>query len=142
VWGQYATVSGNYAVLPVFTPPPTPTPVPAFEAEYSGKDTCVGWWIELELDNNGGVPFKSLALTVRDTVTNAVVSLYSDSFTNMDGCLDSSTKDVLEPDSNTVISAPAFAYDPVGHELRATLTLCSNRGQSGTCVTQVVKFTP
>ena len=142
IWGQYATVSGNFAVLPVLTPPPTPTPVPAFEAAYDGKDTCVGWWVEIELSNTGGLPFKSIALTVRDTVTDAVVSLYSDSFTNIDGCLESHTKDVLDPGVSRVISSPAFAYDPVGHELRATITLCSSPGQNGMCVTQVIKFTP
>ena len=26
VWGEYATLSGNTALLPVYTPPPTPTP--------------------------------------------------------------------------------------------------------------------
>ena len=27
LWGEYATVTGNFAALPVFTPPPTPTPM-------------------------------------------------------------------------------------------------------------------
>jgi uncharacterized protein YgiM (DUF1202 family) len=30
LWGEYATVTGNFAALPVFTPPPTPTPIPDF----------------------------------------------------------------------------------------------------------------
>ncbi|HLO28954.1 MAG TPA: SH3 domain-containing protein [Anaerolineales bacterium] len=142
LWGQYATLSGNIAVLPVFTPPPTPTPVPAFEAEYEGQDTCVGWWIELKLSNTGGLAFRSLSLTVRDTTTDTVLSMYSDNFTNLDGCLDSSTKETLAPGASRVISSPPFAYDPTGHKLRATITLCSEDGQSGTCETHAVKFTP
>jgi len=142
LWGEYATVTGNWAVLPQYTPPPTPTPMPAFEAFFDDVDTCVGWWVDIELDNTGGLPFRSLSLTVRDTETDATVSMYANSFTNIDGCLDSSTKDVLQPGSSRIISSPSFAYDPTGHELRATITLCSNPDQNGTCVTEGIKFTP
>lgn len=142
LWGEYATVSGNLSVLPVFTPPPTPTPMPAFEAEYDGLETCVGWWVDIELINTGGVSFKSVSLTVRDTVTDVVVTMYSDTFTNINGCLDSSSKDNLHPGDSPDISSPAFAYNPVGHELRATITLCSAEGLNGMCLTEVLKFTP
>jgi hypothetical protein len=116
--------------------------MPAFEAFYDELDTCVGWWVDIELDNTGGLPFRSLSMTVRDTVTDATVSTYANGFTNIDGCLDSSTKDVLNPGDNRNVSSPGFAYNPVGHELRATITLCSNLDQNGTCVTEVIKFTP
>lgn len=142
LWGEYATVSGNLSVLPVYTPPPTPTPVPNFEPHYAGKDTCVGWWVELELENTGGIAFKSVSLTVRDTVTDVVVSMYADTFTNNDGCLNTVTRDNLPPGGSRLVSSPAFSYDPTGHKLRATVTLCSLPGQNGTCVTQVIAFTP
>jgi len=142
LWGEFATVTGNFSVLPVYTPPPTPTPMPAFEAEYDGKDTCVGWWVEILLTNTGGISFKSISLTVRDTTNDIVLSMYSDTFTDVDGCLNSSSKDSLNPGANRTISAPPFAYDPGGHQLRATITLCSAVGQNGTCLTDVIKFTP
>jgi hypothetical protein len=142
LWGEYATVTGNFAALPMFTPPPTPTPVPAFEAEYDGLETCAGWWVDLKLTNTGGISFESISLTVRDTVTDIVVSMYTDLFNDIDGCTGSSTREVLNPGANRIISSPAFAYDPSGHRLRATLTLCSRDGQNGTCVTDVIKFTP
>ena len=142
LWGEYATVTGNFIVLPVYTPPPTPTPAPGFEAFYAGLETCAGWWVEIGLTNTGGVPFQSVSLTVRDTDTDIVLSMYSDSFTDIDGCLDSSTRDVLNPGDTRTISAPAFAYDPDGHQVRATITLCSGNGQSGACITEVIKFKP
>ena len=86
LWGEYATVTGNISVLPVYTPPPTPTPTPNFAAFYAGKDTCIGWWVDIELDNTGGVAFRSISLTVRDTVTDTVLSMYADSFTDINGC--------------------------------------------------------
>jgi len=142
LWGEYATLSGNYAVLPMFTPPPTPTPVPNFKASYGGLDTCAGWWVDIVLENTGGINFRSFALTVRDTVTDTVLSLYRDGFTNNDGCLDSVTRDNLQPGTKRTISSPAFAYNPTGHKLRATITLCSETGNNGTCVSQVITFTP
>ncbi len=142
LWGEYATVSGNTSALPVYTPPPSPTPAPNFAASYVGKDTCVGWWVDIELENTGGIQFKSYSLTLRDTVTDTVLATYSDGFTDNTGCTDSTTRTNLNPGSSRVISSPAFAYDPVGHKLRATITACSNLGQSGTCVTQVIEFKP
>lgn len=142
LWGEYATLTGNTSALPMYTPPPTPTPSPNFEASYGGKDTCVGWWVDLDLENTGGITFKSFSLTLRDTVTDTVLSMYADGFTDNDGCLDSTTRDNLNPGGTRTISSPAFTYDPTGHRLRATITLCSNTGQNGTCVTQVITFTP
>jgi hypothetical protein len=98
--------------------------------------------VDLKLENTGGVAFTSLTLTVRDTVTNISQTLYSDSFTDNNGCSESFTKDSLNPGSNRILSSTPFTYDPTGHLLRATITLCSNPGQSGTCVTEVIEFTP
>src|SRR5215216_2931426 len=142
LWGEYATLTGNFAALPMYTPPPTPTPMPAFDPSYGGKDTCTGWWVDFDLENTGGVTFKSLSLTLRDTVTEQVLSLYADGFTDRDGCLDSTTRDNLNPGAVRTISSPAFADDPTGHRLRATITLCTNLGQNGMCITEVITFTP
>lgn len=144
LWGQYATISGNFAVLPVFTPPPTPTPMPDFEAEFTDVDSCGGgWWVDITLDNTGGLNFKSVALTLRDTETDVVLSLYSDGFSNKDNCVDAPThRDNLPSGSTRTFSSPTFNYDPTDHRLRATITVCSNPGQSGTCITKVITFTP
>jgi len=148
VWGEYATVNGNIAFLPIYTPPPTPTPTytptpsPAFEAAYSSLDTCVGWWVEIALKNTGSIPFKSMGITIRDTDTDIVLANFADSFTNIDGCLSSNTRDTLGAGKTLVVSAPAFNYDPSGHKIRATIILCSDTGQSGTCVTRTLNFKP
>lgn len=142
LWGEYATLTGNTGALPVYTPPPTPTPAPNFAAFYDGKETCTGWWVDIELENTGGVTFRSISLTVRDTVTDTVVSMFADSFTNINGCAGSSTRDTLLPGDARIVSSPAFNYDPTGHRLRGTISLCSSPGLNGMCVTQVIHFTP
>ena len=142
LWGEYATVSGDTSALPVYTPPPSPTPAPSFIASYAGKDNCAGWWVDMRLENTGSVTFQSVAITVRDTLTNVSLTSYTDGFSNSDGCVDLSIEDSLLPGEKLVVSSPAFTYDPAGHLMRATITGCSNRGQSGTCVTKVIEFEP
>ena len=142
LWGEYATLSGNISVLPVFTPPPTPTPTPAFVAAFAGLETCTSWWGDLRLENTGGVTFRSVSITLRDTVTDVVVALSANGFTNSDGCSGSRTRDILKPGDKVVVSSPAFNYDPTGHELRATITLCSGADGTGLCTSQVLSFTP
>jgi hypothetical protein len=142
LWGQYATVSGNIAALPIFTPPPTPTPMPDFNVYYNNMDSCTNWWVDVRLENTGGMGFTSLTMTMHDLDTGISQTLYSEDFTDVNGCSETNIKDSLSPGGKRIVSSPAFTYDLVGHDLRATVTLCSNPGQSGTCLTKVIEFTP
>jgi hypothetical protein len=140
LWTEYATLSGNVSVLPVYTPPPTPTPVPDFTGEFDGVESCTGWWVNIQLTNTSGISFHSIALTVKDLETDDSLTLYADKFSRVEGCHSTSTKDVLNPGETFTVSSPTFAYDPSGHKLRATITLCSAPGQNGTCVTKTIKL--
>lgn len=149
VWGKYATVVGNVVILPVYTPPPTPTPTntplptftptpsPSFALSFSGLDTCApNWWVDVKLKNNGSVSFKSVDIVIKDTVTNVVIENLADGFTDISGCLKTTTKDTLAPGDTYLLSSPAFSYDPTGHKVNVTVTLCSNLGQKGKCTKQ------
>ena len=149
VWGNYATLTGPVLLLPVFTPPPTPTPTftptpsPAFKADYASLDTCNGsWWVEIKLKNKGTLPLKSVNISVKDEVTGVLLVNLADGFTNMDGCLTKSTKNILGIDDTYLLSAPAFNYDPTGNDLKVTITLCSNTGQKGSCATNKLNIKP
>lgn len=142
LWGEYAAVTGNYAALPMMTPPPTPTPSPSFDASLEGRDTCNGWWLDIILENTGTTTFRSISITVKDTVTNTTHSITTDGFTDFDSCSDYISKDTLGPDGIVVMSSPKFDYDPHGNKINATITLCSNKGLNGTCVTNKFTFTP
>jgi hypothetical protein len=148
VWGEYATVTGLITILPIYTPPPTPTATltptqaPAFDASYSGLVDCSGWWPEIKLKNTGTVTFRSVGIILRDTVTSTSVTSITDGFTDHPDCTTTSSRKALVPDKSVNISAPGFVYDPTGHKLRATITLCSDGGQNGLCVTETIAFTP
>ena len=149
LWGQYATVTGNIAGLPVYTPPPsptptfTPTPSPGFQASYSSLEHCApSWWPEVRLRNTGSIPFRSMAITLKDTGTGTVHRSFTDVFTNKNGCLTTATRDTLGVGKAMIVSAPAFNYNLSGHRMRATITLCSGTGQNGTCVTKTITFRP
>jgi hypothetical protein len=143
LWGEYATIAGNIQTLPIFTPPPTPTPVPAFDLSYSGLESCNGsWWIDVKLQNTGGITFQSISLTVLDTDTKSVVSVIENKFININGCNGSDSRNSLISGDSAIVSSPAFTYDPTGHKLRATVILCSEDGVNGMCVTKVIEFKP
>lgn len=144
LWGNFATVTGDTSALPMITPPPTPTPAPGFDVFYSGLESCTGtgWWVDLDMENLGGLTFRSLTFTVRDLDTDVSVTQYANGFTDNDGCTDSERWETLPPRESRIVSSAPFNYDPTGHRLRATISLCSNPGQSGTCVTQTVNFRP
>ncbi len=155
VWGKYATLSGVTSLLPILTPPPTPTPTftpeptltptpfPAFVAKYTSLETCNGsWWLEFSLKNKGSTPLKSLTISVMDKSTDITLVNLADGFFNMDGCLTKTTKDILGLGDTYLISAPAFLYNPTGHEIKIVVTLCSDTGQKGFCVTHKFDVTP
>lgn len=147
LWGQYANVVGDTSVLPVLTPPappPTATPAPSFDIAYEGLESCSGqgWWVDLGLENLGGISFRSVAFTIEDRDTDVTLTRFSDGFIDRTGCNETATRDTLSPGVSSTVSSPVLTDNPTGHRLRATITLCSNLGQNGTCVTQTVNVTP
>ena len=142
LWGEYATVTGNFAALPVLTPPPTPTPRPAFDAEFVRLEACANWRVDINLTNTGGITFESISLTVRDRDTDVVTSMIADYFADVNNCSTTASREQLNPGAERTVTSSPFTYNPRGHDLRATITMCSREGLSGTCITEVINFTP
>lgn len=141
MWGYYAT-GGNLFHVAVFTPPPSPTPSPAYEISFTGIDTCIGWWPRFKIVNTGPTAFKSFSYLVNDKDTGQTVSDSKNSFDDNSGCLSSSTIDNLDPGSTTWISVNAFSNDPAGHKLTASIKLCTSENLGGSCVEKTLNFTP
>jgi hypothetical protein len=138
--GEYATISGNYAILLVHTPPGALTD---FEATYQGQGQCSGsFWSDIRLKNLGGAWFKSLSITVRDTDTNTVRTATANNFAFNDGCSAPRITDILIQGSNVLISSPEFPYNLNAHAMSATIILCTELNQSGGCVTKTITYKP
>jgi len=143
LWGFYAT-GGNLNNVPVLTPPPSPTPAPSadFKAEYIDSGSCIGWWTRINLTNIGAVPFKSIAITIKDTVTDETRNSSLDGFQGVNSCILSSITSTLNPGEAYIVVGPSLSANPSGHKVNATIQLCSEKALGGTCVSKSIEFTP
>ena len=143
LWGFYAT-GGNLNNVPVLTPPPSPTTAPelSFTANYVNYGKCLAWWTRISLTNTGPVAFKSIAITVKDTVTNETRNSSMDGFQDVNACALTVADAKLGPGGTHIVVAPSFTADPSGHKVNATITLCTEPGQGGSCVSKSIEFTP
>ncbi len=143
LWGRYVTVSGDTSNVPVFTPPPTPTPSLGFTLSYSYMEAgCpFGFAPGFQVVNTGSVTFKSGKIKAEDTVQNETVENSTDVFDKRSGCVgvDTSIPD-LDPGDTGYIYGNSFS-DPFGHEMQVTVTLCTGPGQTGQCVSKTLNFT-
>jgi len=150
LWGNYATTTGNVGSLPVFTPPATPTPtatntpVPEFTVVLDHMDVCGVWIPIFKITNTGSLIWQSVSVTVTDTVTTEAVNWTDDQFKEFNACI--LNLGTLQDDlaANEVGFSPGngLSADPTGHQIDATIKLCSQDGLAGTCMTKNMSFTP
>ena len=140
--GKYAALSGNLSAIPIYTAWPTPTSLPKISIDFVWLDSCQNWWTEFKLTNNTSTIYRSVSITVLDTVTSKSVLKTTDGFLNQNGCLIVVSQTNFVPGNSLVISAQPFSYDPTGDKLRATIKLCTKKGLSGSCISSSIVFTP
>jgi len=145
----YGTLTGYTDAVPVYTPWPTPiptytaTPSPGFDLSFDGLIECSGErWVELKLENTGGVTFESVEVFVKDLNNSNSVADDSNNFVDNFDCSSTRSKSQLLPGKNAVVSSPSFTWDPSGHKLRATVTLCDERDLDGECIEDSITFKP
>lgn len=143
LWGFYAT-GANLGNVPVLTPPPTftPAPVPSFDASYVNFGSCIGWWTRINLKNTGTLALKSISISIKDTVTNETRNSSMDGFQDVNACILSSITPSLGAGESYTVVSPSLSADPTGHKLSASITLCTENGQGGQCVSKTIEFTP
>jgi len=142
LWTRYVDLRGDLTGLPVRTPPPTPTPSLSFSIAYDYVDGCVGWDPAFQVTNTGSVTFKSYYIQAYDTVTSNTISTSVDNFDETNGCPVITSIPELGPGMTGWVHAYSFAYNPTGHLLQVTVSLCTEQGLGGTCVGQSINVTP
>jgi len=148
LWGNYATLTGDYASLPVFTPPPTATPeftaTPSisFTVTFNEIESCVGWNLEFLITNNGGFIHESVSITVTDNDTTQSVVTTNNNFEEWNGCTVASSQSELLPGEAGYTVSGTLINNPTGHDIDATIRVCSGDGLGGTCSELNMNFTP
>jgi len=143
MWGFYAT-GANLGNIPVQPPPATytPVPVPSFDAGFVNSGSCIGWWTRINLKNTGSLAFKSMSISVKDTVTNETRNSSLDGFQDVNACILSTITPTLRPGESYTVVTPSLSADPTGHKLSVAITLCTGTGQGGTCASKTIEFVP
>jgi YD repeat-containing protein len=147
LWGYYATVTGDTTGLIVYSPPPTPTPSAGFTLTFLNSITCGGVvGFKYRLVNIGSVTWESYRVVTYDATTGTTTTFTWDSFMNVINCVDP----VIEVNSLEAGGVGetgnwgmgVLTYNPAGHNITATFTLCSLDGLTGQCLDKIIAFVP
>lgn len=139
LWGHYATPVGDTASLPVFTPPPTPTPSLNFSIAYEGSDCGAGsCWLWFSITNTGGVPLESVKTYVKNAVTDAHATYKANVFQTAVAGSDISKANL----GATVYTHSGQLPNPGGNKVNVNITVYSLDGQSGVCLTKSLSVNP
>jgi hypothetical protein len=88
---------------------------------------------------------ESIRIVVTDNTTATSTAHIKDVFKAYNGCvLETTQSDLMPGESGNVtnVDLGELNYDPSGHSITATFTLCTGNGLGGTCVSQTLNFTP
>ena len=140
---QNITVSGDTSALPKFTPRPSPTAAPYFNATFKKFDTCEGEDFALFIiENLGSVPFRSAYIKVTDQKVNKSVEQALNAFDLRVRCVLAKNIAPLEQGATGYVTSPPFSWSATGNRLRAVIMLCTEKDLKGTCVTQSIDLKP
>ena len=143
LWGKFATPSGPYQSLPVFTPMPTPTQGTQFSITFQSLETCGTYWgLVYQIVNTGAVPLESWRTTANDhTGGSNPQDRESDVFTHYSGCIPTATQNDLESGEGQHVIM-VFKNNPSGHDITTSIKICTEDGLAGECITRTYRHTP
>lgn len=151
LWGEFASISGNSASLPVYTPQPLPTPTftptlgPDFSITYLDMQTCgADYYFRFLIKNNGSRIWEAVQVNIADNANNGSGLHTNTAFVDYSGC----TAGLPNADIIPGEAANMAAYNngqlnvnPTGHNVTAFFTLCQT-DSSGGCQSKSISFTP
>lgn len=145
LWGKYATPSGDTASLPVFTPPPSPTPKGLdFTISYHSYLNCGGpYALQYQIVNIGAKKIESWKTTMTDHTGGSNPEVKeSDVFYEFNAaCFEINTQVDLTPGEAYYVVA-VFTNDPIGHDITTKVRVCSKDGLGGECLVKTFRHTP
>jgi len=149
IWGRYATPQGPADTLPVYTPPPSPTPEPVldFNAErWAIIDYGSGVYIWFKIQNTGDIPLESVQTIIRSKtrLNNGAVqdqistSIYNGFSNTTEPNKPNAPRDNLDKaEPGLLVKTYSGKQEEIyGGAARVTMTICSRDNLQGTCVTK------
>jgi len=142
IWGNYATPEGPTDQLPVFTPPPSPTPGLLFTADLYREDGVAGGvYLWFEIRNTGSVTLESVTTTVKSEYTTGGGTVKKQTVTSTfnkfaDKSLPVPPNLAKAAPGSTVYTASDRNTTITSDKAEVTMTICSQDNLNGTCLTQ------
>ena len=136
---QNIKISGDVSILPKFTPLPSPTEAPYFNASFKKFDTCKGDDFAIfDVENTGSFPFRSAYIRIKDPKADKTAEQSVEAFDLMTGCIVAKNIAPLNPGATGYVNSAPLKWSARDNELQAVIMLCTEKGLKGTCVTQVI----
>ncbi|MBA4385816.1 MAG: hypothetical protein C0410_13850 [Anaerolinea sp.] len=152
VWKGTSYQTDNPKILPVYTAQPTyaptitPTSAASFTVTYNSLQTCSStYFLVFNITNTGNMTWQSVKIVIVDDTEGKTVTHTSNYFTGYSGCsLTKQEGDLTtgEPGQSTTYNPGEFTYDPTGHSLMVTVSVYSEKGQTGTMQSRVISVKP
>ena len=141
LWGQYATPVGDTTLVPVFTPPPTPTLSPDFEITYFNYDGAAGQFVfYFEINNIGNVAWDSALLYLYDPVVPQDAGRFSNTFL-VNGAPASPTQDHIPGGGSAYFHSERLSnpggYGKTPGPVDIYFIACTQEYLGGFCVTKM-----
>ncbi len=142
LWTEYVDISGNIAGLPVATLPVLPTLAMNFTVSFLKVVECTNWSLAFKVVSTGATTLQSYKVVAQDLNENTQETTTKNDFNERQACRDTENIPYLNNGDTGFIYADDFPFDPSGHSIKATITICSNNDLSSVCMTQVLSFKP
>ncbi len=144
LWGKYASVAGDEQVLPVFTPPPSPTPSPAFNMSLESFWSCGATdYVVLKIHNPTKITYMTAQRTLVDTETRKTLygpALDRHPFAPRPRDCPPGHENEIYPDRVAYIYVPLKGAES-GNGMRAIIMVCTEDYLGGDCWVQALDFT-
>jgi hypothetical protein len=139
LWGKYATPVGDTDFLPVFTPPPTPTPFPDFTVSYEGSDCGAGsCWLWFKINNTGSVSWESVLVYAKNLTVYDVATHVSNKFQT--GIMGSDIPSI--PVGATGYTHSERLVQPEGDTVDVIIVACEKDGLTELCQARNLTVNP
>ena len=134
-------LSGDASVFPQYTPLPSPTAAPGFNAAFKKYDSCQGdVYAVFTIVNIGSVPFRSAYVKVTNLKTGDSTEWSVNAFDQWTACIIAKNISPLGPGASGFLRSDLFLHDPRGNKMRAIIQACTEKNLKGICKNTVIQF--